>query len=246
MFRGYQHVLKNNPYRDAGGQFTTREKNVWQRAGHQLGSNEGGQYLLNGAKVYAKFPNAKGQITAEVVSDKIHEMMGVRTMNHQSMDVDGREGSVSAWKEVSPLGYGGWSKLTDAQKQDAANAYVAAALTKNWDVVGLEYDNMGVDKEGRLAIMDTGGSFMFRAQGEPKPYTEDPTSELEGMLDRDRESGRVFSPLMKSNRAMFVRAARKLQNIPDSELTSATEPLGKEAQAAILGRKKAILSYFGI
>lgn len=240
------HIFKANPNHDEKGQFAHVDAG-WSKVSGQKGSNPGGVFKKNGQKYYVKYPRAKGQIYAEQAADKVYELMGVETMNHQAVKVNGKTASVSKWKEVAILGESGWRKLNDVQVQDAANAFVASALTKNWDVAGLSYDNMGTTKEGRLAILDTGGSFKYRAQGEPKPYDSDPTPELEGMQSPKKTSGRVFGPLVKEHKDAFTKAAEKLKSIPDEKLSELAGTMrDKEMPRTIIDRKNAILKYFEV
>jgi len=220
----------------------------WTKSGGQLGSNEGGVFHSPGGdKHYVKFPAKAGQIKAEEAADQIYALMGVGTMEHKETDVNGKPASASQWKEVTPLGGKGWQKLTDAQVQQAANSYVASALTKNWDVVGLVYDNMGKDKAGNLHIMDTGGSFQYRAQGGPKDFGKDATADLHAMLDKQYPAGKVFGPLLASHPEAFKAAVKEMNSIPESKLKAATK--GMEAShpgttAALLARRDSITEFF--
>jgi len=243
----YTTILKANPNHHPagspggiGGQFA--------KASGPLGSNPGGVYTKDGAKYYVKFPNAQGQVAAEESSDKIHAMLGIKSLGHQATDVNGKVGSVNAWQDMEQLGRRGWDNLNDKQIQQAANAYVAAALTKNWDVVGLEYDNIGTTKDGNLVIADTGGSFMYRAMGGPKDYNTDATPELKGMLDRSKTSGSVFSPLMRNHKDKFLDAVRRLKALPEKDLVDATLNMDSSGQVGktLLGRRQSILRYFGV
>lgn len=224
-----------------------RAASKWEKLGGQKGSNPGGVYSYGGEKHYVKFPPSKGQIWAEAAADKMYELMGVATMNHTPTEIEGKWASVSKWKEVKELGYEGWSKLTPKQVQQAADAFVASALTKNWDVVGLTYDNMGTTKKGDLAIMDTGGSFKYRAMGGDKKYDADPTAELKAMQDPEKTSGRVYGPLMKKHPEAFKAAAVKLAAIPNAAIREAAATMKDTSLGSIaIRRKQAILRYFGV
>jgi hypothetical protein len=224
-------------------QFSTQV--AWTKLSGTKGSSPGGVYQQGADKYYVKFPPAEGQVYAEHAADQIYELMGVESLKHAPITINDKTGSASKWKEVTPLGRSGWASLTDAQVQQAAYAFVASALTKNWDVVGMAYDNTGLTKDGNIAILDTGGSFKYRARGGPKPFGADPSPELQAMQDPCVPSGMVFGPLLKSHRAMFEQAARRLRDIPDAELMKATSVMTDEdLGASVLARKKAILDYF--
>jgi hypothetical protein len=242
----FAKVFKQNPFHDSKGRFTSKQ-NAWKKVGSNLGSNPGGKYVHAGVKHYVKFPNAAGQVRAEEAADKMYELMGVNTLKHRAQNVGGKMASTNVWQDVQEFGRDGWKKLSDSQKQTAANAFIASALTKNWDVVGLAHDNMGLDSEGRVTIFDTGGSFKHRAMGGPKDYGPDPMPELLGMLDVTKTSGRVFAPLMRDNREMFVKAAKKLKAIPDRELKDIARSMEDDTiPANVVARKKGIMRYFGV
>lgn len=244
----FQPVLKWNPFHDLLGKFASKGNAAWTKTSPQKGSNPGGVYSYKGKSHYVKFPKNEGQVHAEVAADKIHELMGIESMQHSAKTINGKVGSVSEWKDVVPLGRKGWDRLTPTQVQQAANAYVASALTKNWDVVGLVHDNMGTTKQGNLAIIDTGGSFHFRAQGEHKDFGGDPTPELKAMLSPEKTSGRVFGPLAKEYKQEFFNAAQRLKSIPDKALLKAVAGMGHDPQRdkELLARKQGILDFFGI
>lgn len=56
------------------------------------------------------------------------------------------------------------SSVEDSIKQD----YAAHALIGNWDVVGLDKDNVLVDDSGKPYYVDLGGGGPWRAMGSPK------------------------------------------------------------------------------
>jgi hypothetical protein len=67
-----------------------------------------------------------------------------------------------------------------------AEGFVADALLANWDVIGLVQDN--ILWQGDMPVrIDQGGTFMFRAQGENKPYGPE-VVELERMRIEDGQA----------------------------------------------------------
>lgn len=60
----------------------------------------------------------------------------------------------------------------------ASEGMGADALVANWDVAGLEGDNLMVDGKGQVWRIDVGGSLEFRAQGALKPSWGDHPEEL--------------------------------------------------------------------
>jgi hypothetical protein len=67
-----------------------------------------------------------------------------------------------------------------------AEGFVTDALLANWDVIGLEQDNILWQGDVPVRI-DQGGTFVFRAQGKPKPYGPE-VVELESMLAKQGQA----------------------------------------------------------
>ena len=231
--------------RDSHGRFST----AWQQVGGKLGSNAGGLHMYRGDKYYAKFPKNPDQVHAEVAADKIHEMLGCKTINHKAVAIRGQTGSVTEWKDdIKPLRREGWLHLDDRQKQQAANAFVASALTKNWDLVGLAYDNMCKDKNGDLRIVDTGGSFNFRAMGDHKDFDGDANKEIDNFLNPEKTSGRVFRPLAQANPQMFRTAAKQLRHVNRDDFVKATEGMKDQQKIVdtLMERRASIMTRFHV
>jgi hypothetical protein len=55
-------------------------------------------------------------------------------------------------------------------KKDLQNAFVVDALLANWDVIGLNMDNIVVSSSVGPVRIDNGGTFMYRAQGGKKEF----------------------------------------------------------------------------
>lgn len=247
----FAHILKEVVFkyegqpRDKKGQFSF----AWQKIGGQLGSNSGGVFNKDGAKHYVKFPKVSEQVHAEVASDKIHELMGVKTLNHEAHQIRGKTGSVTKWNDgIKPLGRHGWLMLDHKQKQQAVNAFMASALTKNWDVVGLAHDNLCKDKNGDLVLVDTGGSFQFRAMGEHKDFDVDANKEVTTFLNPEKTSGRVFRPLAIAHPELFLSAAAKLKTLTREDFVKATNGMQGSAKIVdtLLARRDSLVKRFNV
>jgi hypothetical protein len=233
--------------RDTKGRFSQG----WQKVSYNLGSNAGGIHVLGNDKFYVKYPKNPDQIHAEVASDKVHELLGCKTIGHTAKSIKGKLASVTAWNDnLKPLGRAGWEDLDNRQKQQAASLFMASALTKNWDLVGLSYDNIAKDKKGDLHIVDTGGSFNFRAMGEHKDFDADANKEVDTFLNPEKTSGRVFKPLMQSNPEMFRNAARKLKTLTreDFEKTLSTTDMKDQKQIVdtLMQRRDVLIQRFKV
>jgi uncharacterized protein YodC (DUF2158 family) len=70
--------------------------------------------------------------------------------------------------------------------------FMADALLANWDVVGLEDDNILWDKAGQPFRVDQGGAFEFRAMGKPKPFGPVPL-EVKSMMQGGGQARRAMA-----------------------------------------------------
>lgn len=174
-----------------------------KKVGGQLGSNPGGVHVDTdtGEKHYVKFYKNADQAKTEALTGKIHDHMGIHNLNPEYRNIDGKHAVVTKWndglKKMEPHEF---EHLDHHQQNDIGKMYHAAILTKNWDIVGLDHDNIEKDKRtGRLHSVDAGGAFHFRAQGGPKHYGDD-VDEKHSLLNRPGEpSSHVFSTVFKQN-----------------------------------------------
>lgn len=174
-----------------------------EKVGDQLGSNPGGVYKnkKTGEKHYVKFYKNGDQAKSEALTAKIHEHMGIHTLKPEYKNIDGKHAVVTQWNDkLQKMKPHHFESLTKDQQHDIGKMYHAAILTKNWDIVGLDHDNIEAHKEtGKLHSVDAGGTFKFRAQGGHKDYGSD-VDEKQSLISRPGEaSTHVFSHVFKHN-----------------------------------------------
>jgi 8-oxo-dGTP pyrophosphatase MutT (NUDIX family) len=137
----------------------------WEQVGKQAGSNPGGVYRdAAGARWYCKFPKTSNIAKNEVLAAKLYDAAGVRVPEVKLVTDDGHVGVASRMID-------GVRSDKDAVTSGAPGVYegfAADAWLANWDAVGLLYDNLLMAPDGEAVRIDTGGSLIFRAQGEPK------------------------------------------------------------------------------
>ncbi|MDF1565273.1 MAG: NAD(+)--dinitrogen-reductase ADP-D-ribosyltransferase [Deltaproteobacteria bacterium] len=182
-----------------GGAVSALPAGAWERVGGQLGSNEGGKFRgPDGKDYYVKFYRDANQARSEVASAQLCEAMGAKTLNPQIANIDGRVALATQWRD--DLVRLSREQLADPSRaQDLARHYMAATVTKNWDVVGQEFDNLLLDRStNRLVVVDTGGSFKYRAQGGAKDFGGD-IDELVSLRSRNRQSGQVFDHVFNAD-----------------------------------------------
>jgi SPP1 gp7 family putative phage head morphogenesis protein len=230
------------------------DTSTWKAVpGTQRGSNEGGLYTApDGTQFYVKFPADFDQARGEVASAAIYRMMGVETVEPRLVNVGGRNAIASKFRpELKKVGA---KELTEAQyAEDIAKVYHASVLTKNWDAVGLNFDNLMISDAGRVVIVDTGASFYWRAQGARKPFGPD-IDEVKSLLDsgKNPQTTRVF--LEQFSRDVFLeqRGAYPLMNLTremvEAEFRRVGFPESEVAQltGALVGRRDLLLDRYDL
>jgi len=168
--------------------------------GTQLGSNPGGMYKdpQTGKQYYIKFYADPDQARTEWAVNRIYNEWGIETPKSYLNEMPRLGGETKALAHVTE-----WEKnLTRVDwtprnikkySKELAKIHQASAMVANWDVVGLEFDNLVLNKKTKkLFVIDSGGSLRFRAQGASKPFTGTP-EEIKSLLNTRYPAGKVFS-----------------------------------------------------
>jgi hypothetical protein len=213
----------------------------------QYGSNPGGIHTdEHGQKHYVKFYKNHEQARSEVLAGKIYHHMGAHSVNPEFKHVNGKPAVVTKWnpdlKQMKPHEF---EKLDKHQAHDVGRAYHAAILTKNWDAVGLEHDNLVKHKKtGKMHTVDTGGTFNFRAQGGHKDYGPD-IAEHKSLRDNDQASGHVFSHVFKHHPEAESEGLKAVRGMDDKHIHHLFQTSGlknhEELHRSFVERKKALL-----
>jgi hypothetical protein len=91
------------------------------------------------------------------------------------------------------------SALNESTKDQLKERFAAISLLGDWDALGLDFDNVVVDKFGVPYQIDSGGALAYRAQGGLKGDkfgTE--VGEVDTLRDPERLAGTVFGDLSDS------------------------------------------------
>ena len=136
----------------------------------------GNRYVVKGG-------NSPDHIKSEAAANSIYRAAGVPIPKSRLDDSDPESPKqVSEYVKAKPLaavsGPARARAIAEIQKGFAVDALLA-----NWDVVGLEEDNILVPDSGPPLRVDNGGSLKFRAQGKDKPF-----GPVVGELDSLRQS----------------------------------------------------------
>ena len=202
----------------------------YTRIGNQLGSNPGGVFMgSNGKQYYIKHYANANQAKVEALTGKIYDHLGIRTLKPEYVEVDGKPSIRTEWnpnlEQMHPKEF---ENLNPSQNHDLAKMFHGAVLTKNWDIVGLEHDNIVRDKSsGDLYSVDQGGSFHFRARGGPKEF--DPAiGEHKTLMHNQEASGHVFGHLAQNHPEILSAGIDKVQGMDDNHVKSLFQNSGLE------------------
>lgn len=185
------------------------------------GSNPGGFYETpDGETLFLKFPKSVGQVGAENTSAELARMMGLQTKDYVAFSPDASHVAIGSPKiTFQKLS----AKAMAAQpKSELADQFVHAAWTRNWDVVGLDFDNMVMLQNGKLSVIDHGGSLLWRAQGDLKPGgLPKIVDELKTLRDASKNSqtASVFGQLTDQDIAQAIQ--KRLVDLDDDDILAA-------------------------
>lgn len=212
--------------------------------GPQKGSNPGGlfQDTQTGTQWYVKFPPLE-QARNEILAARLYAAAGIDVPDLRLVTINGQPALAS--KIIDGL-----SKGTPTQLAKAAPGYTVDAWLANWDVVGLNYDNLLL-RGGVPLRIDVGGSLRFRAQGGLKGAAwGDEVLEIDSLRNpvTNTQSAKVFG---KISDADLEDGARKVLAVPEQTIRDLVEEFGpldaverKQLLATLLARREDIARRF--
>lgn len=221
--------------------------------GTQYGSNEGGVHVDSdtGKKFYVKHYHNGDQAKTEELAGKVYEHLGVPTLKPKYQVVNGRHSVVTEWNphmtKIKPHDFERTSKDDHVQ---LARHYHASVLTKNWDAIGLEHDNvMRHAKTGALHNVDLGGAFHFRAQGGPKHYGSD-IAEHESMRNNQEASGHVFGHVFSHSPTAEKKGLDGVRNMDERKVHKTFKESGlhnwQDLHSSFMARRQKLLNHYGV
>jgi DNA polymerase III epsilon subunit-like protein/superfamily I DNA/RNA helicase len=189
----------------------------WERYGESEGSNPGGFYRApDGSAYYVKQARTRSNGENEALASAFYQEFGIRS------SVVGFGYMNDDLQIITPLIPGAQTNAYDVLRSKKATAYRAQlhdgfaidAWLSNYDVTGLNYDNIVTDNEGNAVRLDPGGALMWRATGGPKDWFGDDAFEFDNMRDpllaRIPASAEVFGSMTDEQ---LQNSARRLLNI---------------------------------
>lgn len=220
------------------------------QVGSQKGSNPGGlfQDTDTGAKWYVKWPGDAEMIRNEVLAAKLYELGGVDVPEVHVIQFQGRTAIASRF--VEGLGKGSGAELAAAA--GAADGFAFDAWLANWDVVGLNFDNLLL-KGGKAYRIDVGGSLRYKATGTLKPGAS--FGATVGELDSMKNAGlnpQAAAVFGKIDPAKFEEGVKRLLAVDEAQIRAVVEAYGPANAATraklvetLLARRADIAKRFG-
>jgi hypothetical protein len=162
-----------------------------------LGGSTGAKLVTdaNGKKYVLKTGNDAGHVTEEDSADRIYRSLGVNVPNSKLYQEGGKTYKLAEFIEGKTLNELSGAELENAQKELKKN-FVADALLANYDVIGLDRDNIVIDKQGKVWRIDNGSALRYRAMGASKVF-DDSSDALNSLRNPkiNKQSAGVFGDL---------------------------------------------------
>lgn len=206
---------------------------AWKQVGPQGGSNPGGVFESeDGTRYYCKFPSNAEHAHAEVLAAKLYELAGIPAPISRIVKMNGKVGIASL---MDPSLKHGVAELSSGGVKALKAGFAADAWLGNRDVVGVDYHNVMLGKDGKPVRIDVGASLMFRAQGGAKEFGPN-ADEVTTLLDAkvNAQTAAAFKGITKAD---ITAGVAKLSLISDDAIAAAVHASGlgtPESQKALI------------
>ena len=183
------------------------------------GSNEGG--LFKDKKLdtlhYVKWPNSPARAKVEALTALLYAYAKVPVPTVRVVKFQGKDAVMSDWIEDAATM--NWDEIT--KHKDVRAGFAADAWLANWDVVGLQADNLVKGPGNKAYRIDVGGSMLFRAQGKPKAFPAD-VPELESMRNPSiaPQASKAFKKLTPTQ---LRNGVKKVAAVTDAQIDYAVD-----------------------
>lgn len=136
---------------------------MFRKIGDAKGTNLGGLFEgIDGQKRYVKMYDDTAQAWNEHLTNSIYRELGINAPASQVFEYQGKFYYASDFVEAAEQLK--TKTLTKKLARKILDGYAADVFTANWDVIGMELDNILVGAKNTLYRIDNGGSLLFRAR----------------------------------------------------------------------------------
>ena len=147
----------------------------FKKIGDSKGSNDGGFYTIGYQKYYIKFYKDPMQVMSEFIASSIYGST-VQIGHDRPKIIVTKQGKLAFANPIfeNAVTLNKIKNSDDRRKicQEISNGFLIDVILANWDVIGLEEDNIMIKsaESGNPEVhrIDNGGALLFRAQGEKK------------------------------------------------------------------------------
>jgi hypothetical protein len=224
-------------------------KKGWSKLSGKLGTEQGGKYKgPDGEDYYVKTPTNPARTHNEVLALKLYNAFGAGVVDGDLVDIDGQKGVATKWIDSKKVD---WND--PVVKKEAAKDFAVHALLANWDAVGAgsenPMDNIRMDADGKLRLVDAGGSLEFKGMGGSgkKPFGKE-ANEWDSLRDPsvNPTMAKAFGGMTPDQ---LVDSANRLKSIKDENIQEIVDkfhggtPSEKAAMAeTLIARRNSILA----
>jgi hypothetical protein len=141
----------------------------------KLGGTTGAQLVKDpatGKQYVMKKGTTSDHLESESAADSAYQALGINVPKHQVYkDADDKPVKLSEYiegKDLAEIIKNGTQQEKNLINSEIKKHFAADSLLGNWDVVGLEKDNIMLGNDGKVYRIDNGGSLGHRAQGAKK------------------------------------------------------------------------------
>jgi hypothetical protein len=196
----------------------------FERIGPQQGSNPGGLYRHKGSgeQWYIKTPASEDFARNEVLANRLYKAAGVDVADVRLIDVNGKASVASKIIDGLKADRAG---LAAGRVSGAYEGYATDAWLANWDVAGMNFDNMLV-KEGKAWRIDAGGALRYRAQGGLKGKEWGAVVQELETLRNAQTNPQTATVFGKMTKAQLEASAQRLRAVSDDEIRAIVKEFG--------------------
>jgi hypothetical protein len=141
----------------------------------QLGGSTGAQLVRDpdtGKLFVMKSGASPEHVQREFLADNVYRALGMNVPEARLYATPGGPVKLAEFIDGKSLGdlLKSGDPMTKQVLEELRRGFAADAMLANWDVIGLNYDNILVDTLGKVWRIDNGSSFDFRAMGSRKIF----------------------------------------------------------------------------
>ena len=194
-----------------------------------------------GDKYYVKTMNLPERARNEALANDFYELLGI-PVPEVAVGDNGVTISSKVVGDTVPFDPNNMAHVAAVRKGFVGDAWLA-----NWDVIGLEFDNVQIDQDGNAWRIDAGGALAWRAMGKPKgAMFGESVGELSSLRDPsiNYNSSKVYGGITQ---LQLEEQARLLQTITPSQIQALADYHElPELGPVLIARRKSVLDQVGI